>query len=64
MGTVALSEVKLPKSFFASIRRMGRINSKIIFFGLYPENPEYPCHSLPLLSFLSPNFFLFLFFVI
>jgi hypothetical protein len=31
------------KSFFASIGRMGRINSKTIFICLYPENPPNRC---------------------
>ena len=33
----------MKKSFFASIGRMGRINSKTIFFGLYPEHPVNRC---------------------
>ena len=39
------------KSFFASIGRMGRINSKTIFFGLYPDHPVNRC-KIPLPSLM------------
>ena len=38
-----VAQIVKKNAFFASIGRMGRINTKTIFFGLYPEHPLYRC---------------------
>ncbi len=51
--TMADKKERRGKANFASIGRMGRIDSKTIFFGLYPENPVNRCKKFA--SLLCPD---------